>query len=220
MVSAASAGLLPAYPTQQLQYSHQPALIKTIAHHEEHAPANYDFEYSVHDAHTGDIKSQHESRHGDAVHGQYSLVDADNHLRTVEYSADAHSGFNAQVRREPLGHKAAPIHATYQQAAPIHATYQHAAPIASYHHAAPVTAIHAAPVHTTYQHAAPVATYHHAAPVATYHHAAPVTAIHAAPITAVHHASPVAYSSSSIGHSSQYSQGVHHQTAHNDYYHH
>lgn len=53
MVVFASAGLLPAY--------------------EEHAPAQYDFSYSVHDAHTGDVKQQQESRRGDAVQGSYSL---------------------------------------------------------------------------------------------------------------------------------------------------
>lgn len=53
MVVFASAGLLPAY--------------------EEHAPAHYDFSYSVHDGHTGDVKQQQESRRGDAVQGSYSL---------------------------------------------------------------------------------------------------------------------------------------------------
>lgn len=40
------------------------------------APAHYDFSYSVHDAHTGDIKSQSESRKGDAVSGRYELIDS------------------------------------------------------------------------------------------------------------------------------------------------
>lgn len=42
----------------------------------EDAPAHYDFSYSVHDAHTGDIKSQSESRKGDAVSGRYELIDS------------------------------------------------------------------------------------------------------------------------------------------------
>ncbi|KAF7263773.1 hypothetical protein GWI33_001185, partial [Rhynchophorus ferrugineus] len=41
------------------------------------APAHYDFGYSVSDPHTGDVKSQQESRRGDVVKGSYSLVDAD-----------------------------------------------------------------------------------------------------------------------------------------------
>lgn len=52
----------------------QPALIKQV-HHEE--PANYEFNYDVHDHHTGDIKQQHEVAHNGAVQGEYSLIDAD-----------------------------------------------------------------------------------------------------------------------------------------------
>lgn len=39
---------------------------------EPEAPANYDFGYSVNDPHTGDSKSQQETRHGDAVQGNWS----------------------------------------------------------------------------------------------------------------------------------------------------
>ncbi|CAK1602739.1 unnamed protein product [Parnassius mnemosyne] len=59
------------------------------------------FSYGVADPHTGDVKSQHETRVGDNVVGQYSLLDSDGHRRTVDYAADAHSGFNAVVRRDP-----------------------------------------------------------------------------------------------------------------------
>lgn len=52
----------------------------------------YKFEYSVADPHTGDQKSQSETRDGDAVKGQYSLVEPDGSIRTVDYSADDHSG--------------------------------------------------------------------------------------------------------------------------------
>ncbi|CAH0728852.1 unnamed protein product, partial [Brenthis ino] len=65
--------------------------------HDEHAYPKYDFAYSVADPHTGDYKSQHESRDGDAVHGYYSLVQPDGSVRKVEYSADDHTGFNAVV---------------------------------------------------------------------------------------------------------------------------
>ncbi|KAL7741786.1 hypothetical protein ACLKA6_000393 [Drosophila palustris] len=90
-------------------------LLKTV---EVEAPAHYDFSYSVHDDHTGDIKSQTESRKGDQVQGQYTLIDADGYQRIVDYTSDAHNGFNAVVRREPLGHKvikAAPIPVAYAQ---------------------------------------------------------------------------------------------------------
>ncbi|EDW77991.1 uncharacterized protein Dwil_GK24776 [Drosophila willistoni] len=92
---------------------HSPALVKPLLKTVEvEAPAHYDFSYSVHDEHTGDIKSQTESRKGDQVQGQYTLIDADGYLRTVDYTSDAHNGFNAVVRRDPLGQKvikAAPI---------------------------------------------------------------------------------------------------------------
>lgn len=56
------------------------------------AHPKYDFAYSVADPHTGDHKSQHESRDGDSVHGYYSLVQPDGSVRKVEYTADAHNG--------------------------------------------------------------------------------------------------------------------------------
>lgn len=68
------------------------------------APPKYAFKYGVNDFHTGDVKSQHETRDGDVVKGQYSLVEPDGSVRTVDYTADKHSGFNAVV------HKTAPIH--------------------------------------------------------------------------------------------------------------
>lgn len=91
----------------------QPTYVKTIAQPtyvkqvEEYAPPHYEFSYSVHDEHTGDIKSQHETRHEDKVQGQYTLLDADGHHRVVDYTADDHNGFNAVVRREPVGVKVA-----------------------------------------------------------------------------------------------------------------
>lgn len=85
----------------QVQYHHN--------HHEEehvdyHSHPKYDFKYGVHDYHTGDIKSQHEERDGDVVKGSYSLVEPDGSIRTVEYTADDHNGFQAVV------HKTAPAH--------------------------------------------------------------------------------------------------------------
>ncbi|KAM3958068.1 uncharacterized protein ACR2FA_007927 [Aphomia sociella] len=93
------------------------------------------FSYGVSDPHTGDVKSQHETRVGDSVVGQYSLLDSDGTKRTVDYAADAHSGFNAVVRKDPalLAH-AAPVVA---HTAPVVA---HAAPLAYGAHAAPALA--------------------------------------------------------------------------------
>lgn len=56
---------------------------------------------------TGDAKNQQETRSGDVVQGQYSLIEPDGTRRIVDYTADPHNGFNAVVRREPVGHAVA-----------------------------------------------------------------------------------------------------------------
>ncbi|XP_032311083.1 larval cuticle protein A2B [Drosophila ananassae] len=66
------------------------------------SPAQYEFHYSVHDGHTGDVKDQFEHRRGEYVTGRYSLIEPDGHRRIVDYTADPFLGFNAQVRREPI----------------------------------------------------------------------------------------------------------------------
>ncbi|XP_039293894.1 cuticle protein 7-like [Nilaparvata lugens] len=73
-----------------------------------HAPAHYKFEYEVHDPHTHDVKSQHEARKGDDLHGFYKLVEPDGTIREVHYKADKHNGFNAVVKKH--GHSIHPIH--------------------------------------------------------------------------------------------------------------
>ncbi|XP_075971021.1 uncharacterized protein LOC142973268 [Anticarsia gemmatalis] len=175
-----------------------------VAHHAEPFDAHpkYEYNYSVADSHTGDNKSQQESRDGDVVKGSYSFHEADGSVRTVEYSADDHSGFNAVVHN--TAPTAAPVHV---KAVPAYSIVRHdqphgiakvavAAPVA--YHAAPV-AYHAAPAH--YSSAAAVSSQnivrhdqpaHHvavAAPAVAYH-AAPAVAYHAAPV--VHHAAPAA----------------------------
>ncbi|CAG9560603.1 unnamed protein product [Danaus chrysippus] len=98
-------------------YSSPIAHAAYAAHEEINSHPQYDFSYSVHDGHTGDNKSQHESRDGDAVHGEYSLVEADGSVRTVQYSADDHSGFNAVVSHSAPSVHAGPI--------PAHALLHH-----------------------------------------------------------------------------------------------
>lgn len=72
------------------------------------------------DGHTGDQKSQVEERDGDVVKGQYSLVEPDGTIRTVDYTSDPHNGFNAVVTRSGhASHPAAPI----AIAAPAKAVY-------------------------------------------------------------------------------------------------
>ncbi|CAG4943661.1 larval/pupal rigid cuticle protein 66-like [Colias croceus] len=162
---------------------------------------NYNsFSYGVSDPHTGDVKSQHETRVGDNVVGQYSLLESDGTRRTVDYAADAHNGFNAVVRKDPalVAHSAvvaAPVaaaHLTYS--APVVAnSYAYGANTYAYGaHAAPVSYVRAAPV--AYAHAAPVAYSAHASPLAynSYSYAA----------------APVAYNAySTLGHG--YGYGAH-----------
>ncbi|CAD6997098.1 cuticle protein 8 [Ceratitis capitata] len=73
--------------------------------HEEHGPVAYEFQYEVHDPHTGDIKSQKEARKDDHVVGVYQLIEPDGHRRIVHYKADDHNGFEAVVSREPTNIK-------------------------------------------------------------------------------------------------------------------
>ncbi|KAG5675605.1 hypothetical protein PVAND_005497 [Polypedilum vanderplanki] len=81
-------------------WAQQATIIKKVIPAEE--PANYKFAYDVNDATTGDVKSQHEEAHNGAIKGSYQLNDADGFVRIVEYTADDASGFQANVRREPL----------------------------------------------------------------------------------------------------------------------
>lgn len=55
------------------------------------------------------MKSQSEARDGDVVKGQYSLVEPDGSVRTVDYTADPVNGFNAIVSKSaPTVHAPAP----------------------------------------------------------------------------------------------------------------
>lgn len=60
----------------------------------------YQYAYSVNDGLTGDNKAQHETRNGNIVKGEYSLVEPDGSIRRVNYYADPINGFNAVVQRE------------------------------------------------------------------------------------------------------------------------
>jgi len=109
-----------------LAYAAQPAVVaKAVAV----APAEpfdpnpqYNYGYSIQDGLTGDQKQHQETRNGDAVQGQYSLVEPDGAVRTVTYTSDPVNGFNAVVDR------------TAPQVA------VHAAPAIAKVHAAPVYA--------------------------------------------------------------------------------
>jgi Insect cuticle protein len=98
----------------------------------------YSFNYGVHDGLTGDVKSQSEVRDGGFVKGQYSLVEPDGSVRTVDYTADDVNGFNAVVSKSaPTVHAHAPV----VHAAPAPVAYA-SAPVAY----APAPVAYAAPV--------------------------------------------------------------------------
>ena len=103
----------PAYPAPAYSapkaYAPEPA----------YAPAPYNFEYSVNDPTTYDVKSQSEYSDGNGyVKGSYSLVEPDGSTRTVEYTADDYNGFNAVVKKE--GGYAAPSYKAPSYSAPAY----------------------------------------------------------------------------------------------------
>ncbi|XP_069705125.1 cuticle protein 7-like [Periplaneta americana] len=150
------------YAPVKLAVSHAPVAIAhsvavPVAHHEtvevEHyAAPHYEFKYGVKDEHTGDIKEQAEKRIGDKVEGYYQLVEPDGTIRTVHYTADKHTGFNAVVQKS--GHASHPAPVLKKVVVPVKKVV--AAPVIAYSHAAPVYS-HAAPV---YSHAASTYSYH------------------------------------------------------------
>ncbi|CAH1637229.1 unnamed protein product [Spodoptera littoralis] len=163
--------------------------VSKVVYAEPEAPAHYDFSYSVHDDHSGDVKQQQESRQGDAVHGSYSLVQPDGVHRIVEYTADKEHGFNANVRYEGTPVHAEPAKIAY--AAPV-AKIAYAAPVAKVAYAAPVAKVAYAPAAVSYSHApvyaAPVAKVAYAAPVAKVAYAAPVAHVtYSSPAISYHH---------------------------------
>nr|CAD7432919.1 unnamed protein product [Timema monikensis] len=107
IVAIATIVAVHAYPG----YHSYPHLAQSTGHVDHYTYPAYKFDYAVHDPHTGDIKNQWESRDGDVVKGSYSLVEADGTLRTVDYTADKHNGFNAVVKKS--GHAHHPQQATH-----------------------------------------------------------------------------------------------------------
>ncbi|XP_017778988.1 PREDICTED: larval cuticle protein A2B-like [Nicrophorus vespilloides] len=107
--------------------AHYATPIVKAVHQEVYADTHpqYSYKYGVQDAHTGDVKNQHEERDGDVVKGYYTLVQPDGVTRTVHYSADSHNGFNANVeyKGEPIVQKA--VVAKTFVAAPVYIAYHH-----------------------------------------------------------------------------------------------
>ncbi|XP_046744615.1 larval cuticle protein A2B-like [Diprion similis] len=181
LVAAANAGVIAPAP---VAYHAAPAygyaapiakaVVKTVDADYDPNP-QYSYSYDVHDTLTGDVKSQEETRNGDAVQGSYSLIEADGTRRVVHYTADPHNGFNAVVEKEPAGHGpvvakyAAPAYPKYAPAVKVAAPVAHAyaAPVA-HGYAAPVAHAYAAPVAHGY--AAPAAHVSYSAPSYGYQH--------------------------------------------------
>ncbi|XP_013198772.1 cuticle protein 7 [Amyelois transitella] len=88
----------------------------------------YSFSYGVADPTTGDQKDAAETLQNGVVHGSYSLVEPDGHLRRVTYTADKINGFNAVVERTGAAHGVAGPIAKVVAPAPVAV----AAPVARY----------------------------------------------------------------------------------------
>ncbi|XP_052747249.1 larval cuticle protein A3A-like [Bicyclus anynana] len=149
------------------------------------------FSYGVADPHTGDVKSQHETRVGGNVVGQYSLLESDGTRRTVDYAADDHSGFNAIVRKDPVYAHAPVVAAPVAHAAPVVAApVAYAARVAPVAHAAPAVAYAAGPSVSYSASSSSVAHGGYAAPIAHGAVAAPLAlgygAVAAAPLAYGH----------------------------------
>jgi hypothetical protein len=147
------AALAPGYSPALATFAAPIAAPVAKAVHDSYSPPQYSFSYGVNDPNTGDNKEHHETRSGDVVRGSYSLVEPDGTRRTVDYTADAHNGFNAVVHRTPavssapLVKVATPVTAAYSAplakvATPVTATYS--VPVAKV--ASPVFASYSAPV--------------------------------------------------------------------------
>ncbi|XP_061393013.1 larval cuticle protein A2B-like [Musca vetustissima] len=164
-VAVASAGYAPV--TYQTAAAPVAVAQKVVVKSEDFDPhPQYKFSYGVEDKLTGDSKNQNEERDGDAVRGEYSLIDADGYKRTVSYTADDANGFNAVVQREPLGHAVVKTVAPVAHYAAPATVVKHVAPVA--HYAAPATVVktvapvahYAAPTHyASYE--TPTYEYHH-----------------------------------------------------------
>ncbi|XP_059218223.1 larval cuticle protein A3A-like isoform X1 [Stomoxys calcitrans] len=200
-VAVASAGYAPvAYHSAPAVYHSAPVAVhaapvavaqKVVVKSEEYDPhPQYKFSYGVEDKLTGDSKSQAEERDGEAVRGEYSLIDADGYKRTVHYTADDVNGFNAVVQREPLVKSVAVAPAHYAAPAVVKTTVAPVAHYAAPHYETPVAHHYAAPA--VVKTVAPVAHYAAPAVVKTVapvaHYAAPAVVKTVAPVA--HYAAP------------------------------
>ncbi|XP_028170641.1 cuticle protein 7-like isoform X2 [Ostrinia furnacalis] len=138
---AYAAHVAPAIAAPAIAHYAAPAIAAPVIRAEPVDPnPAYSFSYGVSDPHTGDQKDQQETLQNGVVHGSYSLVEPDGHLRRVTYTADKINGFNAVVERTGGAHAApvavAPVAKVIAAPAPVAV----AAPVARY--TLPVAAAH------------------------------------------------------------------------------
>lgn len=55
------------------------------------------YSFGISDPKSGNSQTRQESRNGDAVQGEYSVLQADGAIRTVQYTADSKNGFQANI---------------------------------------------------------------------------------------------------------------------------
>ncbi|XP_075232455.1 cuticle protein 8-like [Lycorma delicatula] len=65
------------------------------------AKPDYSFAYGVDDAASGNTQNHRETREGDVVKGEYSVVEPDGSLRIVSYTSDPKNGFQATINYKP-----------------------------------------------------------------------------------------------------------------------
>ncbi|KAE8737083.1 hypothetical protein FOCC_FOCC017459 [Frankliniella occidentalis] len=90
----------------------------SAAHHKD--AVHYKYQYAVDDRASGVVNDRWEQRNGDFVKGQYSLLDPDGKVRTVDYEVDGERGFHAVVRTQ----YPAPSLLSIQSASQVHEVYQ------------------------------------------------------------------------------------------------
>lgn len=55
------------------------------------------YSFGISDPESGNAQTREESRDGDVVKGEYSVLQADGTVRTVRYTADSKNGFQAEI---------------------------------------------------------------------------------------------------------------------------
>ncbi|XP_030755669.1 uncharacterized protein LOC115881999 [Sitophilus oryzae] len=96
VVGTRSSILVPEYQAGSLYHGYGKEYASNYHNYE---PRSYAFEYGVSDPHTGDHKTQWETKDKDGtVRGSYSLLDSDGTTRIVDYIADD-QGFRAVVKK-------------------------------------------------------------------------------------------------------------------------